>query len=148
MKKTLAPVTVLAIVASLFLAWTELAVAAEGGKEKAKKPELPAAAQGFSGIVAGKVTAKTEGRITLAVEKVAKVWEQSKAKDPEALIGQKIIVTPAKAKEGEYAKRVARFLNTLKVDQPLTIEVKHVRGMNFSVLELTEEQRKAADETQ
>jgi hypothetical protein len=144
MKNVLTSLVLMAASLGAIATCAGVGVSAEGGK--GRKTELPAAAQGFSGIVEGKVLAAGKGRITLAVEKVTKAWKESKAKDPQALVGQKIVVSPAKTKEGEYAKKVARFLSTLKPDQQLTIEVKHVEGTNFVVLELSEEQRKIADE--
>jgi hypothetical protein len=77
------------------------------------------------------------------VDKVLKVWKNNKAQKPKNLVGAKILVG-ARSKEGKQAK----FIKTLKVDEALSLEVLNEKGQAFVILELTEEQRKRADQAE
>ena len=112
-------------------------------QEKKERPKLPEGVQGFSGTVQGIVVSIKKGRFVFDVEKVKNVWKNSKAEKPENLAGVKIMVG-AKNKEGKHAK----FIKTLKVDEALSLEVRNEKGKAFVILELTEEQRKRADEAE
>jgi hypothetical protein len=48
----------------------------------------------------------------------------------------------ANQKEGKHAN----FVKTLKLDEELTIELRHEKGKTLNILELNAEQRKRADE--
>ncbi len=69
---------------------------------------LPTAAKGFSGMVRGKVVAKADGGIVVAVQEVTNVWKQSKAEEPKALVGKRVLVTPR-----DGADQTGRFVNTV-----------------------------------
>jgi len=125
------------VVAVLFLA------VAYAQEKKRERPKLPEGVQGFSGTVEGKVVSMKEGRFVFQVEKVLKVWKNSKAEKPENLAGIKIMVG-ARSPEGKQAK----FIKTLKVDESLSLEVLNEKGQAFVILELTKEQRKRADEAE
>jgi len=112
-------------------------------EKKRERPKLPEGVQGFSGTVQGKVVSMKEGRFIFQVDKVLEVWKSSKAEKPENLAGAKILVG-ARSKEGKQAK----FIKTLKVDESLSLEVLNEKGQAFVILELTEEQRKRADEAE
>ncbi len=124
------------VLAVMFLAVTD-------AQEKKERPKLPEGVQGFSGTVQGKVVTMKEGRFVFQVEKVLKVWKNSKAEKPENLAGAKIMVG-ARGPEGKQAK----FIKTLKADEALSLEVLNEKGQAFVILELTEEQRKRADEAE
>jgi hypothetical protein len=98
-------------------------------------------ARGFSGTVEGKVVSVSGTQFVLAVEKVLRVWRENKAENPESLVGTKIVVA-AKNPESNHA----RFIKTLKVDETISLEVKHEEGEALRILELTAEQRKRAEE--
>jgi hypothetical protein len=97
---------------------------------------LPVAARGFSGMVEGKVVAKADGGIIVAVEEVTRVWQQNKAAEPKTLVGKKVLV---KAREG--ADQAARFLAVVKVGEALALDVGNREGDSLVILELTEGQR-------
>jgi hypothetical protein len=92
-------------------------------------------------MIRGKVVAKYDGRIVVAVEKVPRVWKTSKAKDPEALVGKKVVVRGSE-EEGRYSRLVARFLAAVKPGETVTLDVAHKgEGEALTILELTEDQR-------
>jgi hypothetical protein len=120
-----------------------LAAAGAVAVEKKAPPKLPEGAHGFSGTVQGKVVSIKGTRFFLDIEKVVNVWKNNKAEDPESLAGTKTMVV-ARQKEGKHAN----FVKTLKVDEELTIELRHEKGNTLNILELNEEQRKRADGAQ
>ena len=92
-------------------------------------------------MIEGKVLAKYDGQIVVAVDKVPRVWKTSKAQDPQALVGKKVVVRGSK-EEGRYARLVTRFLADLKPGETVTLDVAHQgEGEALIILELTEEQR-------
>ena len=109
--------------------------------DEAKRPRLPDAAAFFSGMIEGKVVGKIDHGVLLSVEKIAKVWRNSKAKDPEALIGKKVPITVGK-EDGRYASLVAKFLAGLELGETVALDVAHRKGETLTVLEVTAEQRK------
>jgi len=113
---------------------------------QAAKLALPDPACCFAGMIQGKVVAKHDGQIVVAVDKVPRVWRASKAQDPQALVGKKVAVRGSK-QEGRYAQLVTRFLADLKPGETVTFDVAHKgEGEALTVLELTEEQRERASE--
>ena len=118
-------------------------LAVANAQEKKEQLKLPEGVRGFSGTVQGEVVSIKKGRFVFDVEKVLKVWKNSKAEKPENLAGVKIMVG-AKSKEGKHAK----FIKTLKADEALSLEVLNEKGKAFVILELTEDQRKRADEAE
>ena len=114
--------------------------------DRVKMPRLPDPAALFAGMIQGKVAAKLDGQIVVDVEKVTRVWKTNKAKNPESLLGQKVLVRASK-EGGRYAKRVAQFLDGLKVGESVTLDVAHKdKGEALTILELTEEQRKRLEQ--
>ena len=100
------------------------------------KDGYPTAAKGFSGMIQGKVVAKADGGVVVAVKEVTKVWQQSKAEEPKALVGKNVLV---KARDG--ADQAGRFLEVVKVGESVTLDVGHREGDTLVILELTEDQR-------
>jgi hypothetical protein len=111
----------------------------EGG-EQAKKVYLPDPAAAFAGMIQGEVVKKGQGELLLKVEKVAQVWQHSKAKDPTALVG-KLIAVEARAEEGKLAPLQVRFIQSLKVGEKISLDVAHQKGESLTILELTADQR-------
>ena len=118
--------------------------AADGEKKKKKKVSLPAAAKGLAGMIQGEVIAVKKGKVTLKVEKVVKVWEPNKAKDPESLIGVEVRVVCRK-EDDKPSERHLKFFNTLKPGDKPMLDVANKKGGTLMLLELTEEQRKLID---
>ena len=120
-------------------------MAEPGGPDQAKKIRLPDSAALFAGMVRGKVVAKINDEIVVAVEKVTRVWRTSKAEDPEALEGKRVLIGSSR-EDGHYAKRVARFIDSLKPGEAVTLDVAHKgKGEALTILELTEEQRERVE---
>jgi hypothetical protein len=113
--------------------------------DKPPMPRLPDPAAFFAGMIQGKVVAKHEGEVIVAVEKVTKIWRSNKADNPEALTGKKVLVNAPKA-ESRYAENVARFLASLKVGETVELDVAHRKGEALTILELTEDQRERVQE--
>jgi hypothetical protein len=134
----------------VFDSWVDVSshgkVPAKGEKpDQAKKPRLPDAAAFFAGMIQGKVVAKYDGEIAVAVEKVTRTWRASKAENPKALEGKTVLVRGTK-EDGHYARLVARFIDSLKVGETVRLDVAHKgKGEALTILELTEEQRVRAD---
>lgn len=118
----------------------------EGDGEPGKLPE---GARGFSGMVRGIVVGKKEGVFIFKVARIMKVWEGNKAKNPESLIGKTITIGPGWVKGGDGkwhpVERHVRFIRLLKVGDEINIEIANREGDRFNILELNEEQRRAAD---
>jgi hypothetical protein len=111
-----------------------------------KLPKLPDPAAFFAGMIEGEVLKKSDGQIVIAVKKVARVWETNRAENPESLVGKKVLVDAPK-EDNRYAKRVARFINGLKVGEIVSLDVAHKgTGEALTILELTPEQRETVKE--
>jgi hypothetical protein len=115
----------------------------EEGEVKPAKADIPDAAEGFAGMLKGKVVSSAKGKIVLSVEAVPEVWKHSKASDPKSLIGKAVRLEGAR-KEGEEAGRVSRYLAGLKAGDEVTLDVAHLKGETLTVVELTEGQRAKA----
>jgi hypothetical protein len=102
---------------------------------QAERVSLPDAAANFAGMIVAKVVAKREGHMLVHVEKVAKTWEHSRAKDPQSLVNKRVQVN---AGEGG---NIAKFLRTVEVGELVELDVAHKRGEALTLLELTPEQR-------
>jgi len=120
---------------------THGAVAAEGAEAgEAKVLRLPAGDSGFAGMIEGKVLARFDGRLIVAVDKVTRVWKANRATNPKSLVGQKVLVN-VRTEEGRPAGQIARFVESLKPGATVTLDVAHRQGEALTILELTEEQR-------
>lgn len=96
---------------------------------------LPEGGAGFAGLLLVEVEGKHEGRMLVEVEEVLKVWKSNKAEKPYAIEKDKIVIT---AGENANAAALSRMLEE---DDELTLDVQHVDGPLFRILELTAEQR-------
>jgi len=123
-------------------------------KEQEKKGDskadgLPEGAKGFSGMVRGIVVGKEKGGFLFKVGKILKVWKNNKAKNPESLVGKVVWVGPrwVKGEDGKwhpYELHVRFIEKVVKVHAEGNIEIINEEGDRFNILELSEEQRKAA----
>jgi uncharacterized protein (DUF302 family) len=92
-------------------------------------------------MVRGEVVAKQDAAVVVAVDEVTKTWKTNKANNPQALVGKKVLIDGPK-QDGDYAKRIAQFINGLKVGETVTLDVAHKgEGEALTILELTEDQR-------
>lgn len=97
---------------------------------------LPSAARGFAGMLRGEVVARQTGGFVLHVEEVAKVWRTNKAEDPKSLAGRKVLV-----RAREDARLIARFVESVKPGDAVSIDVANREGDSLTILELTRDQR-------
>jgi hypothetical protein len=100
---------------------------------------VPDAATSFAGMIEGQVVENRDAGVVVLVKKVARQWEHSKAKDPQALVGQRVLVAASQAGP------VARFLASLKTGETVELDVAHREGERLVILELSAEQRKRAE---
>lgn len=120
-------------------------MAAPDRPDHAKKPRLPDPAASFAGMIRGKVAAKYDSEVVVAVEKVTRVWRTSKAENPKALEGKSVLVGSSK-EDNRYARLAARFIAALKPGETVTLDVAHKgKGEALTILELTDEQRARVD---
>lgn len=104
----------------------------EGG---AQRIPLPDPAAFFAGMIKGKVVAKRERQAVVLVEKVTREWRTNRAKDSQALVGQRVLVA------GGTSDRIQRFVASLKVEETVELDVANREGEVLTILELTAEQR-------
>jgi hypothetical protein len=121
--------------------------------------KLPDGAAGFNGQIRGVVLANplkikkengtlavVENTAVMKVVRVTRVWERAnKAKNPESIVGQTILVRPHVAKGDDGKERPAelhvKFLARLKPRAEVTLNVRQQDGLTFVVTELNREQR-------
>ncbi|MCB9925535.1 MAG: Dabb family protein [Planctomycetaceae bacterium] len=97
---------------------------------------LPIAAKGFSGMLQGKVVAKADAGIIVAVEEITNVWQRNKAEEPKALVGKKVLVMPR-----DGADQTVRFVQAVEVGEALALDVGNREGDSLIILELSQDQR-------
>jgi len=102
---------------------------------------IPANAKAFAGMLRGKVVAAQKSQITVEVAEITNAWRHSKAENPKALVGKRVVV---KARDDEG--KIARFLGIVKVGESLKLDVANKDGDTLTVLELTEDQRERVKE--
>jgi hypothetical protein len=106
--------------------------------KKAKRIPLPDAAAYFAGMIRGKVVAKRDAGVVVAVAEVVRVWKPSRAENPKALVGKNVVVEAPQGRESA----IARFVKTLKENDEVELDVAHRAGESLTILELTQKQRK------
>ena len=116
-------------------------------KPHADKPHadrlfLPDPAFHFAGMIQGKVVAKRDHGVVVKVQKVLKQWEHSKAKNADSLVGKAVFVN-LRSEHGKLAPSLVKFVQKLDIGQEVALDVAHQKGEALTLLELTEEQRKA-----
>ena len=109
---------------------------------------IPDGMEGFSGMLRGKVVAKVDNGFILKVEKILKLWDGNKAKNPKSAVGKRFLVVPrwVKGDNGKWhpVELHVKFIRRLEVGQVLNIEVRHEEGNKLNILELSGEQREWA----
>ncbi len=95
---------------------------------------LPEGAKGFAGMIRGNVVSTGTNELVLSVTEVAKVWNQSKASNPQSLVGKQVQV------RGQN-ENMARFIATLKAGDSVGLDVVNKEGDFLTIAELTKEQR-------
>ena len=131
-------------------AWGQLTLHAgeEATLPEKKVSALPEGVRGFSGMVRGLVKEKGENNtFTFSVGRLLKVWKNSKAEHPEAIVGLTVRVGPRRV-EGEGGwhpvERHVAFIQRLRPGDEISLEIFHHEGDGFCILELSAEQRKPA----
>jgi hypothetical protein len=96
---------------------------------------LPDLAASFAGMIKGEVVEKREGQVVILVAEVTREWRASKAKQPQVMVGKRVLVIPG---ESDMQRR---FVSGLQVGDSVEIDVAHKRGEALTILELTAAQR-------
>ena len=110
------------------------AFGAEEG-EKPSEPPVPEGLRGFRGIIRGPVLNNTEGSLILRIDRIQKVWQGSKAKDPGALktaIG-KLVRLGMRAKAHA---RVREAFAAIKMGDHIEAGVMHTEDGRLTIVEL------------
>lgn len=102
---------------------------------------LPAAGKGFSGMFRGEVVGKHDGGIVVSVHEITNIWKQSKAEQPESLVGKKLLVMPRHG-----AEQTVGFVNAVQVGESIKLDVGNKEDETLVILELTKEQRERVKE--
>lgn len=100
----------------------------------------------FSGTVRGRVVGKGDAHILLAVDAVVSTRKESSAELAEGLPGRTLKITPLKRKDLDLGvdKVQFLFLRKLEMGQELSLDVRQVKGDDFTVGALTDEQHQWA----
>jgi ferric-dicitrate binding protein FerR (iron transport regulator) len=100
----------------------------------------------FSGTVRGRVVGKGDAHILLAVDAVVSTRKESSAELAEGLPGRTLKITPLKRKDLDLGvdKIQFLFLRKLEMGQELSLDVRQVKGDDFTVGALTDEQHQWA----
>ena len=125
---------------------------AGGEAESDAAPSVPSGFAGFSGILEGRVLRVLEGGFGFLyrASTVSRTWKGNEAKEPASAVGAVLLVQPRweKTDAGGWrpSARHLRFIRRLKAGQTLSIEVQNRGGPGVHILELSEDQRRAAEE--
>ena len=103
------------------------------GGEKKDAPRLPEGIRGFKGMMIGTIVSKTEDSFVLKVEKITRVWKESKAKEPECVVGKEVPITLWK--ESRLADRHRKTLAEMNKGDRIEVEPFHLEGERLSVVE-------------
>ena len=94
---------------------------------------LPDSLAGFKGVLTGKMLRKMDRGFVLHVDGVRQVWDVSKAENPQAAVGGRLVVQiPA---EGDAAERFLRVLREVETGRRVLVEAFHLGGESLTVVE-------------
>lgn len=94
---------------------------------------LPAGLRGFRGELAGTVVAILDNGLTLRIQRIEKVWEQSKADNPMGAVGSTVTVTLGRG--SAMAERHKETLKGLKAGDRVVVEAFHLSGDSLVIME-------------
>jgi len=144
----------LALALSLTLAATSFAAdkakKSDTDKDAAKYP-VPAGLHGFTGTLEGTVVSVQDHMrgFVMKVTKVLHVNSESKAKNPESAVGEKIEITPTvtKTKDGKYVpdEREVRYIQSLEKGQDIQLDVSNVDATHLRIDDLTKAEKAQAE---
>jgi hypothetical protein len=83
----------------------------------AEQPGVPDALVGFRGMMIATLVEKGENQITVKVERITRTWEQNKARNPEAAVGQQAVLVHTK-----FLPRYEKNLAELKPGDRIEVE--------------------------
>ena len=110
------------------------ATQAFAGGEEAMRPSLPPGTKGFKGLVSGTLVRRREREFVLKIEKVAMVWKQSAAENPENLVGKEVLLfVPTKSR---LLEQQMRTLAHLQPGAEILVEGFEVEGDRLMVMEV------------
>jgi len=102
-------------------------------RDRPALPRLPDSLAGFQGVLTGKVLRKMDRGFVLKLERVTQVWEKNKADNPQAALGQHLIIL-IRSEQGQGAQFL-RTLRALRVGQDVLVEAFHLGGEHLTVVE-------------
>ncbi|MBE3099878.1 MAG: hypothetical protein IMZ44_22400 [Planctomycetes bacterium] len=94
---------------------------------------LPAGLREFRGELAGTVVAILDNGLTLSIQRIEKVWEQSKADNPMGAVGSTVTVTLGRG--SAMAERHKETLKGLKAGDRVVVEAFHLSGDSLVIME-------------
>jgi len=100
---------------------------------------LPDGLAGFKGILVGTIVGPVDREFLLKVEKIATVWPQSRADNPQAAVGRNVGIVVGR---NRLTEQHIRTLKRLKTGDQIIVEAFHIEGKRLTVMELL---RKAGD---
>jgi ferric-dicitrate binding protein FerR (iron transport regulator) len=117
---------------------------AEPPPEKKDAPEKKEPRPLFNGVVQGRVVAKGDAHLLLAVDRVVSSRKESSAELAASIPGRtlKVSAAPAKRKDGDPSPDKIQFLfvRKLELGQEVALDVRQVKGDDFLIGALDEEQ--------
>jgi len=104
------------------------------GAEEGDGPRLPEGIRGFKGILVGTLVSKGDFSFVLKVHSVKREWRASRAENPESVVGKRVRI--ALNRRGRLAERHFRTLRHLRAGNRVEVEVFHLEGNVFTVVEM------------
>lgn len=104
-------------------------------RERSEEGNFISAVSGFAGEVTAEVTAIRDAGVVVQVADVSNIWRGNRAENPQALVGRGILVVA-----GDNAN-VRKFLGLLEQGAEVRLDLAHVEGERFRLVELNADQR-------
>jgi len=105
---------------------------------------LPDGIRGFKGLLVGTIVSKGERDFVLRVEKVATVWKQNKAPNPDSVVGKDVMISLRG--RSRLLERHLHTLRRLKAGDRIVVEAFHLEGDRLTVIELLRKAEAPAEE--
>jgi hypothetical protein len=95
---------------------------------------LPAGVRGFKGMIVGRLVSRTETDLVLKVTKIPLVWKQSRADDPDSMIGEKVTVSVWR--KSRLFEQQVRALREMKEGDEILVEAFQIEGDRLTIMEV------------
>ena len=94
---------------------------------------LPDGIKGFRGMMVGKVLEKGEWGLVLHVEKIARVWKENKASNPESIVGRKVRIVVNQ--RSRLRERFLKAFKELRAGDRAEVEAFHFEAGQLTAVE-------------